>query len=283
MKLQELLSKSYNILKQANIETYMLDAQLLLGKIINKDKMFILTNRHYHINKEDEIEFLKLIELRKRKMPVKYILGNCEFMGIDFKIREGVLIPRPDTEILVEAAIDDVKLNNYKNLCDVCCGSGVIALSIAKFLDNVEAQCYDISSIACEVTLENIKLLKLENRVKVYKSDLLMLPKKQNKKFDILVSNPPYIKEKQINELMDDVKLYEPYEALCGGEDGLYFYRKIVEQSKYVLNKEGSIVFEIGYDQREKVINILKNNGFKDIKCIKDLSGKDRVVKGKKY
>lgn len=282
MEIHEMLNYGYTQLKNMNIETYKLDAQLLLSKVLNKDRMFIMTNRNFEIEPERIEEYKKIIELRGKKMPVKYILQQCEFMGIDFFIKEGVLIPRPDTEILVEDAIEDIKKYEYINIADVCCGSGIIGLSIAKYISSVKVCLYDISNIALEVTSENADRLNLNDRIKVFKSDLLSAALESNSKFDIIVSNPPYIRKEVIPTLMEDVKNYEPFIALCGGEDGLDFYREIVKQSKNLLNDNGTLAFEIGYDQKEAVSELLEAAGFTDIVCFKDFGGLDRVVKGRK-
>ncbi|MBV7272354.1 peptide chain release factor N(5)-glutamine methyltransferase [Clostridiaceae bacterium UIB06] len=281
MKVGELLKYGYEILKSKGIESYALDCDLLLGKVIKKDRLFLLLNREYELNNSEIDEFYRLISLRKNKMPIKYMLGECEFMGLSFYVKEGVLIPRPDTETLVECAIEEIKKNNFIHVCDVCCGSGIIGLTIAKLMDNVNIKSSDISDIACEVTKENIKRLNLSEKVEVIKSDLLDKFIKNQDKFDVVVSNPPYIRKEVIGTLMEDVKNFEPYEALCGGDDGLDFYRKITCQSLKVLNKGGVLLFEIGYDQMEDVSNILKEYGFSKIECIKDLAEKDRVIKGK--
>src|SRR3712207_5383004 len=147
MNIGEVLKYAYDILKKENIDTYMLDAQLLLQKVLKKDKLFIILNRNETLSKDEEEEFLKLINLRKDKMPVKYILGECEFMGLNFYVKEGVLIPRADTEILVEEVIKEIKENNYNRICDVCCGSGAIGVSIGKYIENATVDCYDISDI----------------------------------------------------------------------------------------------------------------------------------------
>ena len=280
MNIGEILLKSYQILKNVKIETYLLDSQLLLGKVLNKDKLFIMLNRDFNLNKEQENEFLQLVETRKNKMPIKYILGECEFMSMDFIVKPGVLIPRPDTEILVEEVINIVKEEGYTRICDVCSGSGAIGISIAQFVESAKVMLYDISNDAIDVSNLNIKRFNLSHRVKVEFSDLLKAPIDQNKKFDVIVSNPPYIREDVIPTLMEDVKNYEPIIALSGGEDGLDFYRRITKESLLILEKGGLLAFEIGYDQREAVMDILLQSGFKEIKCIKDLSGNDRVVKG---
>lgn len=281
MKIQEALIKAYEILKSVQIDSYKLDSQLLLCKIINKDKLFLIINNSYVLNEEEVKTFFELIEIRKRKMPTKYILGECEFMGLNFHVEEGVLIPRPDTEILVESAIESIKENNYKKVCDVCSGSGIIGLTIAKFLEFTEVKCFDISKIALRVTENNIRRLMVHDRVSVFESDLLTYSIDNCEKYDIIVSNPPYIRADVIPSLMEDVKNYEPYEALCGGEDGLYFYKKIIEQSLKVLKNKGTIAFEIGYDQKDEVSDLLHQNGFMSIECYKDLYGNDRVVKAK--
>ena len=281
MNIGEVLKYAYDILKKENIDTYMLDAQLLLQKVLKKDKLFIILNRNETLSKDEEEEFLKLINLRKDKMPVKYILGECEFMGLNFYVKEGVLIPRADTEILVEEVIKEIKENNYNRICDVCCGSGAIGVSIGKYIENSTVDCYDISDIAIEVTGKNIERFSLKDRVTVEKSDLLTVAIKQNKKFDVIVSNPPYIKEEVIPTLMEDVKDYEPYIALCGGIDGLDFYRKITNQSLEILENNGLLAFEIGYDQGEAVKELLIENGFTDVRVINDLAGLNRVVIGK--
>ncbi|MCM8709731.1 peptide chain release factor N(5)-glutamine methyltransferase [Clostridium sp. SYSU_GA19001] len=282
MKVQELLSKGYEILKINNIESYMLDCQLILGHVLNLDRMSIIINKDMEIHEDKVKEYFGLIEKRKNKMPLKYILKKCEFMGIDFFVKEGVLIPRPDTEILVEEALKEIRSKKFSRICDVCCGSGAIGLSIAKILNYVNVDCVDISDEALSVTLQNIKFLSLEDRVRFIKSDLLAYALEENLSYDIIVSNPPYIKTEVIPTLMEDVKDYEPYIALWGGEDGLDFYRKITEQSIKVLKAGGVLAYEIGYDQGEEVKAILLEYGYTDIRVVKDLAGLDRTVLGYK-
>lgn len=280
MKTQELLTKTYKILKDEGIDSYILDCQLLLGKVLNLDRMSIIMNKDQVVDDEKVNEYLKLIEKRKNKMPIKYILGTAEFMGIDFYIKEGVLIPRPDTEVLVEQVLEDVKKNKYTSVCDVCSGSGVIGLSLAKSIDNLKVDLYDISEIAEEVTNTNIERLSLENRAVFIRSDLLEFAILENKRYEVIVSNPPYIKTSVIPTLMEDVKDYEPYIALWGGEDGLDFYRKITEQSLKLLVRGGMLSYEIGHDQEVAVKEIMTNHGFIRVQCIYDLAGNPRVVKG---
>lgn len=275
----ELLKYGYNFLKNKRIYSYNLDTQLLLGKAIDKDRLFVLMNGNYKVTEEEAEEYYNYLKLRGEKMPVKYILGECEFMGINFMVKPGVLIPRPDTESLVEQALKEISKNKLHDICDLCCGTGAIGISLAKFMEHIDVTCCDISDIACEVTKQNIKRYDLDKKVNVIKSNLLDYFISNGIKFDMIVCNPPYIKEGLINDLMEDVKNYEPHEALDGGKDGLEFYRKIVKNSLNVLGKNGIIVFEIGYDQKRDVTKILMQFKFKNIICIKDLAGKDRVIR----
>lgn len=283
MKIGEALTKAYSILKDENIDTYIIDAQLLLQKVLQRDKVFIIINRDLELKESEKEEFFRLLKIRKNKMPVKYILGECEFMGMNFTIKEGVLIPRGDTEILVEKALEEIDKNKYKKVCDVCCGSGAIGISIGKLNESSQVVCLDISDTACQVTQENISKFNVSDRVKVIKSDLLNEAIKNKLTFDIILSNPPYIREDVIPSLMEDVKNYEPYIALSGGADGLDFYRKITKQSLELLEAGGMLAYEIGYDQREDVERTLLENGFTNIVCYKDLAGLDRVVIGTRY
>lgn len=278
MNIREILIESYGILKKVGIESYILDSQLILSKVLNVDKLFIMINRGFDLNPKQEAEFSRLIQLRKNKMPVNYILGQCEFMGMNFIVRPGVLIPRPDTEILVECAIEHINKQSYTKICDVCSGSGAIGIAIAEFIKDTKVTLYDISNDALDVSKLNIERFDLSKRVRAEFSDLLQVAIDKNEKFQVIVSNPPYIRDEVIPTLMEDVKNYEPYIALSGGEDGLEFYKRITKQSLQVLEKGGLLAFEIGYDQREQVVEILLRSGFKAIECTKDLSGNDRVV-----
>jgi release factor glutamine methyltransferase len=282
LKVQQLLSKGYDILKKQNIESFMLDCQLILGKVLNLDRISIILNKDLEVEENREEEYFRFIEKRENKMPIKYITEEVEFMGIDFFIKEGVLIPRPDTEILVEEVIKEINDKKFTKICDVCCGSGAIGLSIAKLLEYTKVYCYDISEKAEQVTRKNIELLSLEERAGFVKSDLLTVALENKLQFDVIVSNPPYIKTEVIPTLMEDVKDYEPYIALWGGEDGLDFYRRITTESLEILKAGGVLAYEIGYDQSEEVEDILRENGYTKVRTVKDLAGNDRVVLGMK-
>ena len=280
MNIQQILAKGYETLKGSGIDSYVIDCQLLLSKVLKVDRLSIIINRDMIVEEGKVDEFLKLVDLRKEKMPVKYILGECEFMGLNFMVKPGVLIPRPDTEVLVEEVLSIIKENKYTKICDVCCGSGAIGVAIGSLEKSTEVECYDISDIACEVTSANIKALEVEERVKVFHSDLLQEALEKGKTFELIVSNPPYIRESVIPTLMEDVKTFEPYIALSGGEDGLEFYKKITEQSLSVLKNGGVLAFEIGHDQKEEVSAIMREYGFSGVRALSDLAGNDRVVIG---
>ena len=276
----ELLDFGSKTLKNKGIDTYILDSQLLLCMVLGKDKIYIITNRDKDVSIKDEKEYLDLIEKRSKKMPMKYILGETEFMGLNFDVEEGVLIPRGDTEILVEELLSIIKDDENLEICDLCSGSGAIGISLATYRKNIQVDEIDNFSIPEKVTKSNISKHSLDNRVKFIKSDLLKEPIKEGKKYDLIVSNPPYIRASEIGKLMDDVKLYEPHTALDGGEDGLVFYRRIIEESKIVLKENGVLAFEIGHDQGLDVRILMEEAGFKDVKLVKDLAGLDRVLLG---
>ena len=280
-KIGELLIDGNKILKEANIDTYILDTQLLLGKVLGKDKLYLITNKEEEVSKFKEREFYSLIEKRKNKMPISYILKTTEFMGLDLHVEEGVLIPRGDTEVLVEETLKFMDEDKEYEVCDLCCGSGAIGISIAHFRENSKVDLIDYYDVPEKVTKRNIVKQKLSNRAKFIKSDLLNEVISKEKKYDILVSNPPYIREEVIDTLMDDVKDYEPHTALSGGNDGLDFYRRIVDDSDKVLKENGILAFEIGHDQGVEVSNLLIEKGYKNVMVVKDLAGLDRVVTGK--
>ncbi|MDY4950665.1 MAG: peptide chain release factor N(5)-glutamine methyltransferase [Clostridium cadaveris] len=279
----ELLNESNEKLKGVS-ETYILDGQLMMEKIIGKDRIYIMTNRSEKLTLDQEAEFRELLQKREDNMPMKYILGHTEFMGIDFYVEKGVLIPRNDTEILVEEAINIIKSieSDKIKICDLCCGSGAIGLSLAKILDKVKVDLIDIEEIPKKVTEINIEKLELKEKCTFIHSDLLEKVIKENRMYQVLVSNPPYIKADYIDELMKDVKDYEPKTALDGGIDGLDFYREIAKEALNVLEENGYIIFEIGHDQGEDVKAILNQNGYVNVRIVQDLAGKDRVVLGVK-
>ncbi|NOW07328.1 peptide chain release factor N(5)-glutamine methyltransferase [Clostridium beijerinckii] len=278
--IEELIKTGTSTLKENGIDTARLDAELLLGNIIEKDRVYLITHKEDEVSKDDAEKYFDLIEKRRNKMPVKYILNKCEFMGIEFYVEEGVLIPRGDTEILVDEVLKIIEENQEMQICDLCTGSGAVGISLAHFRQNIKVDLIDYYPIPEKVSLINIEKNKLEDRVFFIKSDLLEESIKNNKMYDIIVSNPPYIEECEIGKLMEDVKNYEPHTALNGGNDGLDFYRKIIDQSQHTLRENGILAFEIGYNQGEAVRLLMENNGFTNVKIVKDFASLDRVVVG---
>jgi release factor-specific protein-(glutamine-N5) methyltransferase len=278
--IEELINTGTSTLKDKGIDTARLDAELLLGSVIERNRVYLITHKEEEVNEEDTKKYFDLIEKRRNKMPVKYILNKCEFMGVDFYVEEGVLIPRDDTEILVEEVLKNIEENELIQVCDLCCGSGAIGIALAYFRQNIIVDLIDYYPIPEKVSLINIQKNNMENRVSFIKSDLLEKPMESKKIYDIIVSNPPYIEEEEIGRLMDDVKNYEPRTALNGGIDGLDFYRKIIDQSQHVLKKSGILAFEIGYNQGETVKLLMEDNNFSNVRVIKDFACLDRIVIG---
>lgn len=279
MKMFELIREACNMLNEFDLPQ--LDAEVILSYVLNKDKIYIYINRDMELDEETAREFFKLIERRKNGEPVQYIVGRQEFMSLDFMVAPGVLIPRGDTEVLVEEALKN--MHNLKNptVVDVGCGSGAISVSIAKYKEDARVFALDIMDIPLKITETNAEKNGVLNRLHIIKSDMLKsLDKKFYNSIDVIISNPPYIREDVIPTLMREVKDFEPYTALSGGEDGLFFYREITKQSLNFIKRGGFIAYEIGYDQRDKVMSILEENGFCNITCTKDLAGYDRVVTG---
>lgn len=271
-KLSKLLKTATDILEKAGVVEASNDAWLLM------EKHFGITRTQYYLQMDksvDETEYIALVNRRAKHYPLQYITGEQYFMGLRFEVNESVLIPRYDTEVLVENVVKHIGSDEVMVL-DVCTGSGCIAISIDKLCKNAVVTALDISSAALEVAKKN----DCDNNsdVKFVKSDLF---DRINNKYDYIVSNPPYIPTNDIYSLMDEVKGYEPVLALDGSSDGLEFYRRITADAVDRLNDSGYIFYEIGCEQAADVVDILKDKGFTDIEVIKDLAGLDRVVKGK--
>lgn len=286
MEINTLLKKGIEILGYREYSEPVLEVVLLLSNLLNVDETYIYTYGEKEVPKAIEEEFLEKIILRKKGYPLQYILEEVEFMGLKFYVNEGVLIPRQDTEILVEYILNIMEKEREYTIVELGTGSGCISLSLAYyFKGKIFIYAVDIEDEALKIAKKNLEKLNLEKKVRILKGDLFKGIENLNleEKVDIIVSNPPYIPSKTINSLQEEVKKHEPIKALDGGEDGLDFYRRIVPESKKYLNKTGLLVLEIGYDQGEKVSNIFKAEGYRDIEIIKDLQGHDRVVVGKRY
>ena len=256
-----------------------LDVETLLQKALGVDRLYILLNLDKDLSEDEEKTFNKFIEERLNNRPIAYIVGNREFMGLDFYVQEGVLIPRPDTEVLVEEVIEIAKDKGQIEILDIGAGSGAITVSLAKYLENAKLTSVDISEIALEIAKKNAISNNVEDRINFVKSDLFSSLNK-NQKFDIIVSNPPYIKREVIDTLDKQVKDFEPYNALEGGIDGLDFYRAITTQAKDYLKEGGVLAYEVGHDQSEDVSKLMEMDGYTNIYTRKDLQQIDRVVIG---
>ena len=282
MKYREILLKGEERLASLNIADSKNDAWLLFEYIFDmpRHKYFMDANMECLDEKLVE-DYLQVVELRGNHIPLQHITKTQDFMGMTFRVNENVLIPRQDTEVLVEKALSVVKAGDQ--VLDMCTGSGCIAISIAK-LKNVSVTAVDISPKALEVAKVNADNLDASN-VKFVESNLFEKLKEDStskncKKYDIIVSNPPYIKSLDVEDLMIEVKDHEPRLALDGDEDGLKFYRTITMEAKEFLKSGGYLMYEIGCDQAEDLRVIMEENGFKDIEIIKDLAGLDRVCVG---
>ena len=282
MVINELLKLGIVELRDIEFANPQLEARLILAKILNVDKSYIYTHGEIKVTNEVEYEFLKLMKKRGEGYPFQYIFNEKEFMGLTFYIEEGVLVPRPDTEILVEYIIEYIN-KHYKDkkiyLLDMGIGSGAISLSIASFCSEVKVFGVDIGDVPIKIANINKERFKLNN-VEFLQGNLFEPLKHLNmeKSFQIIASNPPYIPRKDIDKLQVEVKSYEPRLALDGGIDGLDFYRKISAQAKEFLQSGGLLIYEIGYNQGQQVSEILRKEGYKDMKVLKDLNDLDRVV-----
>jgi len=274
MTIKEALTKGMIILKGSNVDSPKLKARLLLQYILKKPRQYLIIYDNEQIEKKEQWEYFINIEKLANGVPLQHITHSQEFMKMDFYVDENVLIPRPDTEILVEEVIKIAKTMHNPKILDLCTGSGAIAISVAKNVPESEVYAIDISQRALNVAKKNAK--NLEVNVKFLKSDLF---EKVNKvKFDIIVSNPPYIKKDDITYLSPDVKK-EPELALDGGFDGLDFYRKITKQAIDYLKFGSYLCYEIGYDQKEEVMAIIKEQeNYSKTYCKKDLGGNDRII-----
>lgn len=270
--IEQLKKQGSDCLRAAGIGEADLDAAYLLEYVLHIDRMTFLLNREKEVCLGDAKRYMEKIEIRAKHIPLQHITGEQEFMGYSFRVNEHVLIPRQDTEVLVEQV---AKLADGKRVLDVCTGSGCIILSLDKLCNLIQAVGVDLSTEALKVARENGK--RLDSSVEWLESDIFA---NVTGIFDIIVSNPPYIETKVIAGLMEEVRCHEPRMALDGGEDGLHFYRRIIQESGKYLADNGYLFFEIGYNQGEEVKALMEDAGFRDCQVIKDLAGLNRVVMG---
>lgn len=276
MTIRETMRKGMISLKTNGINEPKLKARIIMQFILNKPRQYLLVYDNETLTLRQEVDYFKAIKKLINGIPLQHITHMQEFMKMNFYVNEDVLIPRPDTEVLVEEVINIANKIKATKILDLCTGSGAIAVSLAKYIENSKITAVDISSKALSVAKLNAKNNEVENQITFVESDLF---KKLNKeKYDIIVSNPPYIRKDIIKTLDKEVQK-EPIIALDGGYDGLDFYRKIIYQSEEYLKFKGYLCLEIGYDQKIDVIELIENEEkYVDTYCKKDLYGNDRVI-----
>ena len=275
MNINLAINQGSKTLSKMFISNPQLDSELLMAKIINKDRNYILLNSNTYLNRNDLINFYSLIKQRSLGKPIAYLTNKKNFWNSEFFITKDTLIPRPDTELLVENVLRLTKQKNKINILDIGVGSGCILLSILKERNNFYGTGIDISKNCLNICKINAINLKVNSRLKLYKSDV---DKFNLGKYDLIVSNPPYIKKCIVKYLEKDVAEFEPKLALSGGLDGLSEIRKVIKKSSELIKKNGKFILEIGFDQKNKVINLLKKEGFYINSAQKDLANNDRCI-----
>jgi len=275
MNIQSALTEGLNILKNKSILSAKLDSEILMAKALGKKREYIILNNNKIINEQNLEYFKKLVQERATRKPIAYLLNKKSFWNSEFYVNKNTLIPRPDTEIILEQILKFTKNKNYLNILDIGVGSGCILLSILKERKNFYGTGIDISRNSLDICKMNAKKLLLERRVKFFKSDV---DKFAIGKYDLIVSNPPYIKRSDLKYLESDVIKFEPKLALDGGLDGLSVIRKVIKKSSELLKKNGKFILEIGFDQKNKVIKLLNNKGFYINSTVKDLANNDRCI-----
>tara|TARA_B100000586_G_C20111849_1_gene430422 strand:- start:1779 stop:2621 length:843 start_codon:yes stop_codon:yes gene_type:complete len=275
MNCQEALNKGIKILRSNNIKSFNLDSEILLALSLKLDRSRLLLNLNKEIKKNQSEVFFNFVDRRKKSEPIAYILGFKEFWKNNFIVDKSVLIPRPDTEIVVEQALKEIKVNESKQILDVGTGSGCIILSVLNERKNSYGYGIDISKKAINLAKNNAKIQHFRNRIKFFNSDIDNF---YFGKYDLIVSNPPYIRMFDIEALDKDIKFYEPNLALNGGVDGYSKIRKVIKKSSLLIKKEGKLILEIGFNQVVKTKKILKTYGFYVNRIVKDLSGISRCI-----
>jgi release factor glutamine methyltransferase len=275
MNISLAIKNGSKILKDRLIPNYQLDSEILMAKAIDKDRNYVLLNYNNTLDKYEQNNFFKLIESRSFGNPVAYLTNKKFFWNSEFFVTKNTLIPRPDTEIIIENVLNLTKQKNYFNILDIGVGSGCVLLTILKERKNFYGTGIDISQKCLNISKINANRLKVTSRLKLFKSDV---DKFNLGKYDLIVSNPPYIKRSKLRYLERDVVKFEPRLALDGGLDGLSEIGKVIKKSSELIKKNGKFILEIGFDQKNKVINLLKSEGFYINTAQKDLANNDRCI-----
>jgi len=275
MKYQEILSAGSKILKLNNIKSYYLDSEILLSSTLKLDRSQLLLNLDKRIENQEKKIFFNFIERRRKNEPIAYITGYKEFWKNKFKVNKNVLIPRPDTETIIEQVLNELDINSSKKILDIGTGSGCIIISILNERKKCLGVGIDISKNAVKLAKYNAKIQHIDKRIKFLNSDIDNF---YGGKYDLIVSNPPYIKHYEIDSLEKDIKNHEPKVSLDGGIDGYNKIRLIIKKSSTLIKKRGKLFLELGINQTRETLKILNLNGFYKTKVIKDLSGKNRCI-----
>ena len=275
MNLEIIINSAYQDLKKSNIKSALIDSEILLSQAINKSREFIILNSNYNVSEKEYRYFKEMVNQRLRGKPIAYITGKKFFWKDEFIINEKVLIPRPDTEIIVEQVLKIFKNKTKINFLDIGIGSGCILLSILKERKDFRATGIDISNYALKVCKINAYKLGVKNRIKLFKSDI---DKFNKEKYDLIISNPPYIKNLDLTYLEKDIAKFEPKIALDGGLDGISEIRKLIKKSSELIKNNGKLIIEIGYDQKDEVKQLLRKNSFYVNSVEKDLANNDRCI-----
>ena len=275
MNIENILNEGINILQKNKIANPQLDSEILLSDSIKRDKKHIILNPKEILNSEQLVKFKSLIERRKKGEPIAYLINKKEFWKDEFFVNKDVLIPRPDSELIIEQVLKIYLKDVQLQVLDIGTGSGCILLSILKERSNFYGTGIDISKRSINISKFNAKQLNLTNRVKFFHSSIDNF---NNGKYDIIVSNPPYIEQLSLKYLEKDVVNFEPKLALSGGFDGFSKIRKVINKASILIKKNGKFILEIGFNQKNKVIKILKEEGFYVNKAIKDYGNNDRCI-----
>ena len=275
MNIQSAVIEGTNILKDQSILSAKLDTEILMAKALGKNREYIILNNNKILEAKNLNYFKKLLNERATRKPIAYLLNKKFFWKSEFYVNKNTLIPRPDTETVIEQILKVTKNKNYLRILDIGVGSGCILLSVLKEKKNFYGTGIDISKNSLEISEINAKKLFINKRVKLYKSDV---DKFVQGKYDLIVSNPPYINLHDLKYLERDVVNFEPKLALNGGLDGLSEIRKVIKKSSELIKKKGKLILEIGFDQKNKVSNLLKNEGFYINNVLKDLAKNDRCI-----
>ena len=279
MNINDAIKEGSNKLKKRNINSSILDSEILMSKILNKTREYVILNSQQQLKEFQYLNFRKIISSRLKGKPVAYLTGVKSFWKYNFDLNSKVLIPRPETELIIEQVLEIYKNKKNANILEVGIGSGCVILSILKERKSFIGTGVDLSNECLKITKINAHKLNVNNRLKLLKSDVdnLILGK-----YDLIISNPPYINIIDFNKLDKEIRNYEPRLALCGGIDGLSEIRKIVKKSSELVKNRGKLILEIAHDQKNEVKKILLENGFYVNKIVKDLAKNDRCIVGTK-